>query len=510
MTGIGRRGIALGAAALATAATEAAAQERREQRPQAREQGREAPRTPQQQERREERREAAAAAAIWVATWAGSAHGPYPSGNPSAQPDQAFAFPDPAEGARDQSLRMMIRPDLWGREMRLRFTNAFGTRPLVVADAFLGLQGMGGNIVPRSNAPVTFAGERRATIPPGQTLWSDAVTLPFVREGARDHAMLSGRRVAVSFHVPGPTGPMTWHAKSLTTGYVTGPGAGSRGAEETDANFPYTTASWFFVDMLDVKAAPGTKAVCCFGDSITDGTNTTMNGDDRWPDQLSRILHARFGDRVAVVNAGIGGNRVQSPAGYALAAPLPGGPSALARMDRDVFQLSGLSTVIWMEGINDLGHPDSKASAEQVIAGLKEGVARMRAKGLRVVGGTLTTALGYNGGQGTPEVDERRRAINAWIRAAGNFDAVADFDLATRDPSTGQLMPAFVPNSTVGGPGDRLHPNRVGLMAMAAAVPVSALGLETPPSRQARTPEERQARTPEQRQDRRQDRQQQR
>ncbi|MBX9700782.1 MAG: lysophospholipase, partial [Acetobacteraceae bacterium] len=458
---IGRRALALGTTAFAATAGTAAAQERP-----ARREERAAERPPRQEGNQRRTREAAAGG-IWVASWAASAHGPYPSGNPNAQPDQSFAFPEPSEGARDQSMRMMIRPDLWGRSMRVRFTNAFGTRPLVVADAFLGLQGMGGNLAAGTNAPITFGGQKRATIPAGATLWSDAVELGFVRE--RELALLRGRRLAVSFHLPGTTGPMTWHAKSLTTSYVSPPGSGARGAEESDANYPYTTASWFFVDMLDVRAPAGTKVICCFGDSITDGTNTTVNGDDRWPDTFSRILHTRFGDRVSVVNAGIGGNRVQSPAQYDPANPIPGGPSALARMERDVFQLSGLSAVIWMQGINDFGHAESNATADQVIAGLREGVRRMRERGLTVIGGTLTSALGFNGGHGTPEVDAKRRVVNVWIRLPGSFDAVADFDLATRDPVAGGLLPPFIPNSTVGGPGDRLHPNRAGLMAMAGA-----------------------------------------
>ena len=179
-----------------------------------------------------------------------------------------------------------------------------------------------------------------------------------------------------------------------------------------------------------------------------------------------------------MVNAGIGGNRVAGPAEYTPANPIPGGPSALSRLDRDVLQVSGVETVIWMEGINDLGSAD--ATADQVIAGLREGIRRLRERRIRVVGATLTTALGYNGGQGTPEVDARRRAVNAWIRTPGNFDAVADFDAVTIDQATGQLKPSFIPNSTVGGAGDRLHPNRAGLMAMAETVPIDALGIEEP------------------------------
>jgi len=425
---------------------------------------------------------AAARGEAWVATWAASAHGPYPSGNPSAQPDQSFAFPQPAEGARDQTFRMMVRPDLWGRSMRFRFTNAFGERPLVVDGAHVGLQAMGGNVARGTSRPIPFDnGARSLATPPGAPAWSDPVTLPWVRDPA--DPLLEGRRLAVSFHTPGPTGPMTWHAKALTTSYVTPPGAGARGPEESDANFPYATASWFFLDMVDVRAPAGTVAVAAFGDSITDGTNTTMNGDDRWPDMLSRRLRERYGRRVAVVNAGIGGNRVQSPAEYSLENPVPGGPSALARLERDVLQLSGLRTVIWMEGINDFGQV--QATPEQVIAGYQEGLRRMRERGLHVVGATLTTALGYNGGHGTPEVDQKRRQVNAWIRAPGNFDAVADFDAATRDPMTGELLPPIVFNSTVGGAGDKLHPNRVGLMAMASVVPIERLGIEgeeTPPA----------------------------
>ena len=429
----------------------------------------------------QDRRRGAQPDGAWTGAWAASAHGPYPSGNPSAQPDQAFAFPTPAEGARDQTMRMMVRPDIWGPSARLRFSNAFGTRPLVIQGVHVGLQGVGGNVARGTNRPVTFGGARSITIAPGATTWSDGVDLPFMR--GPGNPLLEGRRLAVSFHVPGPTGPMTWHAKSLTTSYVTAPGAGDHAREDSDAAFPFTTASWFFLDMVEMRAPTGTPVVVCFGDSITDGTNTTMNGDDRWPDTLSRRLRARFGPRVSVVNAGIGGNRVAGPPEYTPANPIPGGPSALSRLDRDVLQVSGVKTVIWMEGINDLGA--AEATAEQVIAGLREGIRRLRERNIRVIGATLTTALGYNGGHGTPQVDERRRAINSWIRAPGNFDAVADFDAATIDQATGQLKPAFIPNSTVGGAGDRLHPNRAGLMAMAEAVPIDALGITeaAPPRR---------------------------
>ena len=210
----------------------------------------------------------------------------------------------------------------------------------------------------------------------------------------------------------------------------------------------------------------------CFGDSITDGTNSTLNGDDRWPDVLSRRLHQAHGGRVSVVNAGIGGNRVASPASYSIAAPIAGGPSALERFDRDVAGLSGVNAVIWLEGINDLGNG---ARADAVIAGMRDIVGRSRARGLKIFGATIVSALGSTPTHGTPEVDAERRIINAFIRTPGSFDGVFDFDAATLDVTTGGLRAAFQPNSTIGGAGDRLHPNRAGYLAMGQAVDLAVL-----------------------------------
>ncbi|MBS1854266.1 MAG: lysophospholipase, partial [Acidobacteria bacterium] len=251
----------------------------------------------------------------WVTSWAASVQGPYPTGNASAQPSLRFAFPDPAGGARDQTFRLLLLPDLWGRQARLRFSNAFGTRPVTFDGVFAALPLGGGAIVNGSSAPVRFAGKTSVTVAPGESVWSDAVLLPFVKSPVQ--AELRGRRLAVSFHVAGESGPMTWHAKGLTTSYLTAPGAGAHGNDASEAAFPFTTTSWYFVDAFDVMAPAGTKVVVAFGDSITDGTASTLNGDDRWPNALSRRLHARFGDRVVVVDAGIGGNRVAGPAEYA-------------------------------------------------------------------------------------------------------------------------------------------------------------------------------------------------
>ena len=310
----------------------------------------------------------------WVASWTASAHGPYPAGNASAQPDLRFAFPVAAAGARDQTFRLIVQPDLWGRQTRLHFSNVFGTRPVTFDGVFAGLHLGGGAVVAGTNRPVRFGGKASVTVPPGGAVWSDAVDLPFASDPSA--VGLAGRKLAVSFHVAGESGPMTWHAKALTTSYVSRPGAGAKGQVEDESAFPFTTTSWYFLDAVDVMAPATTRVVVAFGDSITDGTASTLNGDDRWPNALSRRLHAAYGNRVSVVNAGIGGNQVVGPAEYSAAQPFAGGPSAGQRLERDVIGLSGVSAVIWLEGINDLG---AGATVEAIEGGMKEIVGRLRA-----------------------------------------------------------------------------------------------------------------------------------
>jgi hypothetical protein len=179
------------------------------------------------------------------------------------------------------------------------------------ADVHVGLQQAGATVSPGTTAPspsAASAGHRR----PGGQAFSDPSTCR--SPAGRGPRQLPGRKLAVSFHVPGSSGPMTWHAKALQTSYVSPPGAGSHGAEEGEAGFPFSTTSWFFLDAVEMKLPADAFAVVAFGDSITDGTNSTLNGDDRWPDVLGRRLRAALGNRVAVVNAGIGGNQVIGPA----------------------------------------------------------------------------------------------------------------------------------------------------------------------------------------------------
>jgi len=218
-------------------------------------------------------------------------------------------------------------------------------------------------------------------------------------------------------------------------------------------------------------------AIVTFGDSITDGTASTMNGDDRWPDVLSRRLHALHGNRVAVVNAGIGGNQIAGPAEYGPHKPFPGGPSARTRIDPDVLELSGVGAMIWLEGINDFSK-NGNASLETVQAAMQEVVGRIRARrpDIRLIGATVVTALGSSSAaHGFPAQDAKRKALNEFIRTSGLFDGVIDFDKATYDPATGGLRPEFVPESTTGGAGDKLHPNRTGYLAMGMAIDLDLL-----------------------------------
>jgi len=409
----------------------------------------------------------------WVVSWAASAQGPYPVGNPSAQPDMKLAIPSPETGARDQSFRMIIKPEIWGREARVRFSNALGAKPVTFDDVFIGLHQTSSEVVKGTSQPVTFRGKKRVTVAPGRSVWSDAVRLSFARNPTG--SALVGRKLAVSFHVAGDSGPMTWHAKALQTGYLTAPGSGSKSADESEAAFPFSTASWFFLDALDMLARPTAQAIVAFGDSITDGTLSTLNGDDRWPDVLARRLRAAYGNSVSVVNAGIGGNQVAGPKEYSPQKPFPGGPSALARLERDVLTLSGVTHVIWLEGINDFSK-NGNATVEEVQAAMQAGAARIRARlpNVKLIGATLTPALGStNANHGTPEQDEKRKALNTFIRSSGVFDAVVDFDGVATDPATGQLRTEFVHNTTTGGDGDKLHPNRLGYVAMGMAIDIA-------------------------------------
>jgi lysophospholipase L1-like esterase len=219
----------------------------------------------------------------------------------------------------------------------------------------------------------------------------------------------------------------------------------------------------------------GARTIVAFGDSITDGTGSTINGDDRWPDVLSRRLRAIYGNAYAVVNAGIGANMIAGPADWATK-PWAGGAPASERLERDVLSLSGVAAIIWLEGINDFAFTKNDPSVLETV--VRDVVARLRQRipGVRIVMATAMSAKNSTiASHGTAEVDEKRRALNQFIRTSGLFDAVVDFDELMSDPQSGELKAEYRPNSSIGGPGDKLHPNRAGYAAMARAIDLKAL-----------------------------------
>jgi lysophospholipase L1-like esterase len=401
----------------------------------------------------------------WVATWSASTT-PFGVGSPVAQPDLQFPLPNATtDGVVDQTIRMVVKPDLWGNTMRFRFSNVFGDRPVTFRRVTVALQSYAGNPQQDTITRVTFNKQNLVTIPQGQEVWSDAIDLDWV-EGADDFAV-AGRNLLVSVAVQGKSGAISWHGKAVITNYFTPPGSGDHTFDMDDAAFPYTSTSWYFLNAVDVMAASNTVVVCAFGDSITDGTASTINGNDRWSNDLSRRLHDAYGNLVSVVNQGIGGNTVDRPSTT--------NPSAVQRLDRDVLGLSGLTHVVWLEGINDT----PASTPDLVIAGYQKVVTRLHAAGVKVVGATITSAL--NPTLTDPAAiasnrleDDYRKVINNYIRTSGLYDGVADMDAATLDPATGAMKPAFLPPSSIGGTTlDWLHPNRAGYQAMANSIDIS-------------------------------------
>ncbi|MGB6190965.1 MAG: SGNH/GDSL hydrolase family protein, partial [Terracidiphilus sp.] len=310
-------------------------------------------------------------------------------------------------------------------------------------------------IDPATDRVLTFAGARDVTVPPGAELISDAVDFPA--------AALSD--VAVTFHLDASPAGETGHPGSRATSYyVHGDATGA--AKLTDAK---QVDHWYQVSAIDVPAVPGSSAVVALGDSITDGHGATTNGNDRWTDVLAAQLQANAQTRnagvpgIGVSNQGIGGNHLLTD-GL--------GPNVLARFDRDVLAPAGVRMVIVFEGVNDLGGlartgevPEAEHAAlvARVLAAYRQIVERAHAHGLRVIGGTITPYVGSTYYHPGPLSEADRQQVNAWIRGAGHFDAVVDFDAVVRDPQhPDRLLPAY-------DCGDHLHPSPAGYKAMGEA-----------------------------------------
>lgn len=403
----------------------------------------------------------------WVTAWAGSIQGPYPVGSPIAQPDLSLAIPDPALGLRDQWARMVVRPGLWSSRCRIRMSNAFGTQSLHLRGISVALRLGAAALVPGTSVGVTFGLSDEVRLQPGEVRWSDPVELSWVESSP---ARLAGQDLAVTYRVEGASGALSWHAKAMSTSYLGVHGAKNGAAGDGEEAFPSATTSWYLLDAVDMWLPSECRTLVAFGDSLTDGTNTTLNGYDRWPDVLQRRLRLAGDTRTCLVNAGIGGNQVVGPKGADGTTVYRGGPPAVLRLERDVLSLSGVDTVFWLEGINDFS-AQGGFDAATVLAGVEAAVNRLRSRGIKVLGATVPSAFrGKREGHGSEAQDRERRAFNDALRTGREFDALIDLDAVLTDPSSGTLRAEFDKDSTFGGPGDGVHPNREGHAAMAAAI----------------------------------------
>ena len=373
----------------------------------------------------------------WVATWQGSPQ--------TFDPLLASLVPlQPSYN--NQTLREIVHLSIGGPKIRLRLTNSYGAQSLVIGAVHVARALEGSTIRGSSDRTVTFGGEGGITIPPGAVAISDPVDLP----------VPALADLAVSIYVPQDTGPATQHSLGVRTSYVaTGDATGAAG-------FPMGSATTIltrpFLSNVEVFGINQAVAVVTLGDSITDGYNSTVDADARWPDQLARVLVGAYGNKVGVSNAGISGNRILND-GI--------GPNALARFDRDVLTQAGVRYVTVLEGINDVGFsvafaPNQDVSAQQVIGGYRQLIARAHERGLSIYGCTLTPFKGavYYSDAG----EAKREAINEFTRSSGEFDAVIDFDQVVRDP---QNPLAFLPAYDSG---DHLHPSDAGYAAMGTSI----------------------------------------
>lgn len=377
----------------------------------------------------------------WVAAWASS--------NFELNEQQRL----PHEGENPVVIRQLIRPTLSGDRLRIRLSNVAGDQPLKITGVTVATAvSKDGPAVQGIPVRVTFSGQSSALVPQGAEFLSDPVALPVT---ALAH-------VAVTIALPDVPARQTGHPGSRTNSY---PVAGS------DLNADFAKAEkkvgWFNLASLEVEREGG-RALVILADSITDGYGVQPDTDARWPDTLANRLQADERTRdLAVINQGIGGNRV-------LRDGL--GPNALARLERDVLALPGVTHLMLLIGVNDLGTLTRDAPVtpqrhveerDAMIAAYAQIVARARARGIRVIGGTIMPygASAYYHPDARNEAD--RQAINAWLRTPGNVDAVMDFDALVRDPADPMRMQAVYDS------GDGLHPSIAGYKAMGEAVPLT-------------------------------------
>jgi lysophospholipase L1-like esterase len=386
----------------------------------------------------------------WVGTW-------------SASPESLSTYPVPPTSFNNQTLRQIVRTSIGGKQARVRLSNAFGTKPLVIGAARIALRDSGAAIKGGSDRQLTFSGQPSIIIPQGALVLSDPVELNVPALGD----------LVVSIYLPGDTGLATTHTVARQTNYYSS-STGDFTASLNGTPFDQTVTRWYFLSGVEVTPYKHSRAIVALGDSITDGYSNPVLGpvncipdkNSRWPDELARRLQTHH-YTIGVLNAGIAGNRLLHEGVINSIF----GQDALARFDRDVLAQTGVSYVILLEGINDIGHagtiPNESVSAQDIIAALQQIIDRAHVRGIKVIGCTLTPFKVYNTTYYTPAGEAKRQAINDWIRTSGEFDGVVDFDAVVRDPNDPQrLLPIY-------DSGDHLHPNDAGYKAMGDAIDLS-------------------------------------
>jgi lysophospholipase L1-like esterase len=415
----------------------------------------------------------------WVGTWAtaevGRAQNPFPPAQVlppfmlntrctpapappvTPPPGQTFA-PAPFIHFTNQTLRQIVHTSIGGSRARVVLTNAYGTAPVTIGAAHIALRDKE-SAIQASGRTLTFSGRPTVTIPANAVVYSDPVDL--VVPQLAD--------LAIDVYLPGTTNTpatLTMHGGAFQTNYIS-----ETGNHVGKPTLPRvgTTQSWFLLSRVDVVAPDAAGAVVAFGDSITDGARSTADTNNRWPDQLARRLLSQ-GMKMGVLNAGIGGNRVLSeaavPPGVDTRA-IGAGMNALARFERHVLSQSGITHIIVLEGINDIGNArqNPTPTAQDLIAGHKQLIDQAHARGLKIIGATLTPFWGA--GSYTEAGEAKRQALNDWIRNGKAYDGVIDFDKATRDPNDPKKFLEKYDSC------DYLHPGDAGYTAMGEAIDLS-------------------------------------
>jgi lysophospholipase L1-like esterase len=355
-------------------------------------------------------------------------------------------------GISNATVRLVARVSVPGEAVRIRIDNSYGTAPLTIGKATIGWRRGGATVFPGSTRPVSFKGASEATIPAGGTITSDPVA---IKVRARQD-------LAISLYIPGADVRPSQHLSGQVTSFMTANGAGDVTNNEAAAPFTVTTTSVPWVKAIDVQSSGTRGAIVTFGDSITDGSCATPDGYERWPDFLLTRLNLD-GRRMAVVNEGIGGNTILAK--HPEPQP-PTGMPGIERLDRDVLAHHGVTHVVLFMGTNDMRR---SATAVSVGEGMQNIISRLKAKGIKVYGGTAIPRHNNTQINWTDAKTAERNLLNEWIRTKAPFDGVIDFDKVVRDEANPNLInPAF--------DCDGIHPTGAGYYEMAKAINLDWFG----------------------------------